>query len=291
MKSMTGYASVEDSGKICKVRVEVKSLNSKYLNLDLSIPPFLSPYEIHIHNIVKKYVRRGKVQLKIRVIFLEPPKGITVDFGLLKSYYEALESINTFLSLPEPVKLEDLLRFKDIIRFDISEEDLEEIWNVVEPTLEKSLEKLTEDRKREGEKLKKDLLKILEDLREKITCIEENSQKLPVIYREKLLENFEEVLPNNVDVDMKTFENALAASLIKADVREEITRLKSHYQKAKKILESEDSIGLHLDFLAQEFLRELNTILSKSILKEITDVALEGKILVSQFREQVQNVE
>ncbi|RKX50517.1 MAG: YicC family protein [Thermotogae bacterium] len=291
MKSMTGYASIENVGKSCKVKVETKSLNSKYLSLDLSIPPFLSPYEIHIHNTVRKYVRRGKIQIRVRVVFLEPPKGITVDFGLLRSYHEALESINAALSLPEPVKLEDLLRFKDIIRFDISEEDLEEVWNVVEPTLEKALEKLVEDRKREGEKLKRDLLSILDDLEEKITRIEESSQNLPILYREKLMENFEEILPNNVDVNMKIFENALAVSLIKADIREEIARLKSHHQKARKLLENDDSVGLHLDFLAQEFLREFNTILAKSILKEITDAALEGKILVSQFREQVQNVE
>ncbi len=291
MKSMTGYASFENIGESCKVKVEAKSLNSKYLSLDLSIPPFLSPYEIDIHNMVKKYIKRGKIQIKIRIVFVEPPKGITVDFGLLRSYYEALESINSTLSLPEPVKLEDLLRFKDIIRFDISEEDLEKVWNVVEPTLEMTLKKLVEDRKKEGERLKKDLQNILNDLEEKITLIESHSQDLPTLYKKKLMENFEEVLPENVDVNMKIFENALAASLIKADIREEITRLKSHQQKARELLEKDDSIGLHLDFLAQEFLRELNTILAKSVLKEITDAALEGKILVSQFREQIQNVE
>ncbi len=110
-------------------------------------------------------------------------------------------------------------------------------------------------------------------------------------YSKMLRENVEKVVPDDVIVDRNILETAIAVLAERADIREEIDRLKSHVSRALDLLESDGAVGVNLDFLAQEMLREFNTILSKAKIVEIADLALEGKVLVNSFREQVQNVE
>jgi len=288
---MTGFSRVEKVSGPYQFRVEMKSLNSKGLNIINQLPGYLSMKELELNNLVQEYVSRGKVQTRVQVKFLEPPKVLEIDKNVVRAYYSMLDEIVGELSLPEPVKLSDLLNFREVFRIELSDEEIENIWNHLVPILREALEKLVEERKKEGQKIGADLKRILEDLSSRVEEIEKISDQLPALYREKIKEEVEKILPQDVSVKEDILENHVAFMATKADIREEITRLRSHIKRALELIESDEPVGMNLDFLGQEMLRELNTILSKSISGEITSLALEGKVLVSQFREQIQNVE
>jgi uncharacterized protein (TIGR00255 family) len=288
---MTGFSRVEKVSGPYHFRVEVKSLNSKGLNIINQLPGYLSMKELELNNLVQEYVSRGKVQTRVQVKFLEPPKVLEIDKNVVRAYYSMLDEIVGELSLPEPVKLSDLLNFREVFRIELSDEEIENIWNHLVPILREALEKLVEERKKEGQKIGADLKRILEDLSSRVEEIEKISDQLPALYREKIKEEVEKILPQDVSVKEDILENHVAFMATKVDIREEITRLRSHIKRSLELIESDEPVGMNLDFLGQEMLRELNTILSKSISGEITSLALEGKVLVSQFREQIQNVE
>ncbi len=291
MKSMTGYARVVETLDEYEITIEIKTLNSKYLNVSLSAPAFLAPCELDMNDIVRDYIKRGKVNIKVYLRFLSPPKGISIDKALAKAYHEALENLTIELGIPEPVKLEDLLRFKDVVRFEPTEDEIDKMCSCVLKVLKKALDKVIISREEEGEKLSKFLEEILDSMRDRLEKIERLSKDLIGYYAENLRENVKKIVPEDIVIDENIIETVIAVLAERADIKEEIDRLKSHISRAKALLRSDEPVGAELDFLAQEMLREFNTILSKSKMVDISDLAIDGKVLVNSFREQVQNVE
>lgn len=274
-----------------RISCELKALNSRYLNVELSCPSFLSSREIDFTKLVQRYVKRGKVSLKLLVEFLAPPaQALHIDFGLAKLYYDGLEDLVTRLGIPEPVNLDHLLRFRELIRFELPQEQEEQLWETCKKVLEETLQKLDLERMREGKNLSEHLLKIVEDLSQIVENMRQIALQIKPALKEKLSKNVEQLL-SNVQIDPALLESIVALNVQKLDVREEIDRLESHLGKAKELLDSDDAVGNHLDFLAQEMLRELNTVLSKSEDGRLIELGLRGKVLVSQFREQLQNLE
>ncbi|MEJ5228466.1 MAG: YicC/YloC family endoribonuclease [Pseudothermotoga sp.] len=290
-KSMTGYAKLDRVRDKYRVSCEIRSLNSKYFTTDLQIPSYLSAREKEIIELVQSVVKRGKVTVRIYVEFLTPIDAVRIDYGLAKSYYEALEKLVMQLGIPEPVNLENLLRFRELIRFELPQQQEEEIFSVVTTVLNETLELLDKDKVAEGSKLTEDLLKIIGQLFEFHKDALEISQETPVLLKEKIKQDIQRLLEDTVQLSEGLLENAVVLAVQKMDIREEIARLESHLHKARKLLVSNDSVGNHLDFVAQEMFREVNTILSKSQDQRIIDGALRAKVLISQFREQVQNIE
>lgn len=274
-----------------RISCELKALNSRYLNVELSCPSFLSSREIDFTKLVQRYVKRGKVSLKLLVEFLAPPaQALHIDFGLAKLYYDGLEDLVTRLGIPEPVNLDHLLRFRELIRFELPQEQEEQLWETCKKVLEETLQKLDLERMREGKNLSEHLLKIVEDLSQIVENMRQIALQIKPALKEKLSKNVEQLL-SNVQIDPALLESIVALNVQKLDVREEIDRLESHLGKARELLDSDDAVGNHLDFLAQEMLRELNTVLSKSEDGRLIELGLRGKVLVSQFREQLQNLE
>lgn len=145
---MTGFGRVEKVSGPYQFRVEMKSLNSKGLNIINQLPGYLSMKEIELNNLVQEYVSRGKVQTRVQVKFLEPPKVLEIDKNVVRAYYSMLDEIVGELSLPEPVKLSDLLNFREVFRIELSDEEIENIWNHLVLILREALEKLVEERKK-----------------------------------------------------------------------------------------------------------------------------------------------
>lgn len=288
---MTGYAKLEKVSEEYKISCELKTLNSRYLNVELSCPTFLSPREIELTKLVQQHIKRGKVSLKLFVEFLDAPaRALRIDFGLAKLYYDGLEELVAKLGIPEPVNLDHLLRFRELVRFELPEDQEERVWQACKGAIEEALQKLEIERRREGEELSKQLLGIVEDLGAlTVEMRKVASEALPSL-REKLRERIQQLL-DGTQLDVNLLENLVAVNVQKLDIREEIDRLETHLRKAKELLSSDEAVGNHLDFLAQEILRELNTILSKSEDSQLIEMGLRGKVLVSQFREQIQNLE
>lgn len=290
-KSMTGYAKYEKVEQNCRVVCEVKSLNSKYFVTDIQTPSFMFSRENELIQLVQNVIKRGKITLRLYVEFLTPLNAVKVDYGLAKSYYDALENLVNQLGIPEPVNLDNLLRFRDLVRFELSEQQEQQIFEIVKDVLEKSLKMLDEERENEGSRLVQDLERILQQLSTIQNDISKFSEESSMLMKEKISQDVKRILDNNTQLNEELLENAVVLAVQRADIREELARLKSHLEKAEQLLLSNDPVGNHLDFVAQEMFREVNTILSKSQDQRIIDGALRAKVLISQFREQIQNIE
>ncbi len=288
---MTGYAKYEKISDKYRVLCEIKSLNSKYFVTDIQSPSFMFSRESELVQLIQNVVKRGKVALRLYVEFLTPLDAVKIDYGLAKSYYDAMEDLVSRLGIPEPVNLDNLLRFRDLVRFELSQQQEEEIFEIVQQVVQKTLKLLDEERLEEGLKLAQDFEKILQQLQILHDEISRLSEQSPLLMKEKIIQDVKKILDNSTQLNEGLLENAVVLAVQRADIREELTRLKSHIEKAKQLLSLNDPVGNHLDFVAQEMFREINTILSKSQDQRITDNALKAKVLVSQFREQIQNIE
>ncbi|SHH32652.1 TIGR00255 family protein [Thermosipho atlanticus DSM 15807] len=289
-KSMTGYSKLDYYDTNYKITCELKTLNSKGLDIHISLPYYLSSKEVLIAKIVSNFISRGRVSVKLNVRFLKPI-NINLDFAMAKSYYDNLEELRESLGIQKPIKLSDLLMFKELFRTDIEDEEIEKLWVTVEVVLKKTLEKLLEERKSEGEKLSADIKNMLVRLEEIVSKIEFYAKDLKNVIAQRIKENVQDILPENIELDMNQFETAVALIADRADIREEIVRLKSHLNRMKELLNSDGPIGTLFNFLTQEVHREFNTILSKSRMLELSDLAIEGKFTNSQLKEQIQNLE
>ncbi|QTA37796.1 YicC family protein [Thermosipho ferrireducens] len=289
-KSMTGYGKLDYVDENYRISCEIKTVNSKVLDVSVSLPYYLSGKENLATSIVSKYVKRGKVHVKINTRFLKPVE-LKIDFAMARSYFEVLESIRESLNIQSSINLSDILVFREIFHSELDSDEIERLWNKVVKVLENTLEVVDKERQIEGEKLSKDLKKLVDKLMDISNEIEKYSHLLKQEIAKRIKENVEEILPENVELDANQFETAVALIADKADIREEIVRLKSHLNRCKELLNQNNPVGTLLNFLSQEIHRELNTILSKSRMLEISNLAIDGKFVNSQIKEQVQNIE
>ncbi|MDN5343195.1 YicC family protein [Oceanotoga sp. DSM 15011] len=291
MRSMTGYGRIEKIINDYNYSVEIKSLNGKYSNLKTSIAGIFSPLEIEVQNLVKKYFKRGNISVYIDIRFLNPQNFVDIDLGLAKSYHSALQQMTSELHMSDDVSLDVLTKFREIIKIKVEEEAMNKIWKGLEEILLETIEKVKVFQIEEGEKLKTVLLGYIDDIEKIVNDIQNAAVDMKDTFKERLENNLKELLNNSELINEGRLELEVALLAERADISEEIERLKSHIKKFRDIVNSEDELmGQNLDFLSQEMHREFNTIASKSKLIELTNLSVEGRGLVNKIREQVQNV-
>lgn len=291
MRSMTGYGRIEKIINDYNYSVEIKSLNGKYSNLKTSIAGIFSPLEIEVQNLVKKYFKRGNISVYIDIRFLNPQNFVDIDLGLAKSYHSALQQMTSELHMSDDVSLDVLTKFREIIKIKVEEEAMNKIWKGLEEILLETIEKVKVFQIEEGEKLKTVLLGYIDDIEKIVNDIQNTAVDMKDTFKERLENNLKELLNNSELINEGRLELEVALLAERADISEEIERLKSHIKKFRDIVNSEDELmGQNLDFLSQEMHREFNTIASKSKLIELTNLSVEGRGLVNKIREQVQNV-
>lgn len=291
MRSMTGYGRLTKIIEDYSYNIEIKSLNSKSLNVNTNISYIFSPLEIKIQSFLKDYFQRGTLKVFVDIKLLKTEDIVDIDMGLAKSYYNALDNIINELHLTDDVDLDTLLKFRDIIKVSIDEEKINVIWEGMKQVLKEVIEMVLNYQKEEGQDLKRYLEGYINELKQVVEKISENSDKMKDKYREQLKNNINSIINGFQNVDENRLEMEIALLAERSDINEEIDRLKSHINRFNGLLEEDkDSIGQELDFICQEMHREFNTIASKSKILEITNLSLEGRTLVNKIREQVQNV-
>ncbi|MGM0641234.1 MAG: YicC/YloC family endoribonuclease [Thermotogota bacterium] len=290
MRSMTGYGRIEKIIGNYNYSVEIKTLNGKYSNVKTSLAGIFSPLEIDVQNLVKSKLNRGNISVYIDIRFMNPEDFVDVDLGLAKSYSTALNKIANELHLSDEVNLDVLTKFREIIKIKIKEEKQEEIWEGLKEVLEETIDKVIEFQKNEGQDLQDILISNVDKLKEMVEKIESQSDEMKDEFRARIKENLDEILESEkINEDRLELEVALLAE--RADISEEIDRLKSHLNRFTKIINGDsESKGQKLDFLCQELHREFNTIASKSKVTDITNLSVDGRVIVNKLREQVQNV-
>jgi len=288
-KSMTGYSKVQNETENISYLISIKTVNSKYLNIDIRIPETFSSMEIEIERFLRKKLKRGTVKVNIEIIFKEDIDLISLNIGLAKSYNDAFKKLKEELEISQNPSLDNFLRLRGIFNTEMSDELSSEVLGGIKSTLDTGIKKLNEDRQREGNELKIAMMDYLDKIQINTLEIEKSSSQMISYYRDKLTKRIEELLDR--EVDKNRIEQEVVFFAEKADISEEVVRLEAHVKEFKKMLENETASGIKLDFICQELNREFNTIASKSKTLEITKQAVEGKTNVNRLREQTQNIE
>lgn len=283
-RSMTAYSRVISSEiDGLKWTVEIHSVNRKTLDVNLYLPRDLLFLDIELRKLISQSLQRGQVTVKVN---FEKEKQSTVVIPVLKKLKTGWEKTAKELGFPkEEITLSFLLSQTDQTSF-----FGEEVETELKKTVKEALDGLIKMKEVEGKALAADLLKRIKHLKDNVSAMEKLSSKAPELYREKLLLRLQQILKESLDDERVLREVALFAE--KADVTEEVTRLKSHLVQFGDLLKSKgESIGRTLDFLIQEILREINTISSKSADLAQTQLAVSSKAELEKIREQVQNIE
>ena len=291
IKSMTGFGRSELVTEECKLSVEIKAVNHRYLDLSIKMPKKFNYFEAAMRNLLKEYIQRGKVDVFITY------EDYTKEKLCLK-YNSALaaECMKNFEQMAEQFGLENdvtasvLARCPEVLTMEQALEDEEHTWELLEGVLKKAAEGFVQTRVAEGGHLKQDLLGKLEYMVSIVDYIEERSPRVLEDYRNRLLDKVRDML-GSASVDEARILTEVTIFADKVCVDEETVRLKSHIESMKRELLSGGSVGRKLDFIAQEMNRESNTILSKANDLELSDHAIILKTEIEKVREQIQNIE
>jgi uncharacterized protein (TIGR00255 family) len=285
--SMTGFAMATRELGRGALNLELRSVNHRYLDVQLRLPEELRLLESALRELIVSGVTRGKVDCRLS---LEPVAGVSqtpqLNAELLRQLIELSRSVKATLPDARSLSVADILRWPGLLESDaLSPESLREACLSL---LQQALDELNASRQREGEKLKRLLLERIEKMTRLVAEVAPRIPEIVTAYQEKLGARLAEALINRED-DRIRQEFALFAA--KVDVDEELTRLSTHLDESRQILERGGAVGKRLDFLMQELNREANTLGSKSIDSGMSKVAMELKVLIEQMREQIQNIE
>ena len=288
MISMTGYGYNEVSYETTIVSVEIKSVNSRFLDLTINLPPFLNPIESYFRTKLSQKITRGKVDVYIRVKELQSDAQIYADTKIAKSYYDAIKEVAIATGYDEKsIPLSLILEQNGVLNNNKSY-DVEKYKEMIEPIFESSLNKFVQDATREGENLLIDLKQKLSDLEVCANFFKEWQPKMESIFKEQITTKFKDLLQDNVDENRIMTE--VAAMLVKYTINEEIVRLQSHIKAMKDELENNPYPGKKIDFICQEMNREINTIGSKNQFAEVGAMVIKAKDSLENIREQSKNI-
>jgi uncharacterized protein (TIGR00255 family) len=287
---MTGYGSSERTDEERAVRVEIRSVNQRFLDVQVRSPRALLQVEDRIRSLVESSLSRGRVSVYIEwrtAAESAPPVNLEAAHALVRQ----LRSLSEELSVPGEVNLDILSRFSQIFEGNGETEGADEVWEVLEPVVKDALERLVEMRETEGAKLGEELTERLGEIEGVVSKIEEVSPEASAMMRDRLTERLKSLLDGSVPIDETRLAQEVATAAERADFTEEVVRLKAHAGHARESLASEEPVGKRLNFIVQEMHREANTIGSKGGDLGITESVLTLKEEIEKLREQVQNVE
>lgn len=291
IKSMTGFGRCEITEGERKITVEMKSVNHRYLDVNIKMPKKLNFFEAAIRNELKNYIQRGKVDIFITYEdFTESNVCVKYNKELAAEYMKYLKQMAQDFSLDDDIRVSTLSRYPEVLSMEEQTIDEDQLWQLLEMTLKNAAQNFVETRITEGGHLKEDLIAKLDGMLEHVDYITERSPQIITEYKNKLEEKVRDLLQDaQIDENRLLMEVTIFADKVCVD--EELVRLRSHIETTRDNLIQGGSIGRKLDFLAQEMNREANTILSKASDLEISNRAIELKTEIEKVREQIQNIE
>jgi uncharacterized protein (TIGR00255 family) len=289
---MTGFGRAEVNKNGITVSTEVRSVNSRYLDVTLRLPRNFSQREKEIKDIVRSYLNRGNLNMIVKIEHdsndIVPLK---VNKAAAKSYYKLLNEIRKSVKLREHVKLEHLLTFSDVLEPVDEEETDETEWELLQESVRQALGSLNAMRAQEGSELAADLEKRIRWMDETLNEVEKLSKERIPEERKNLHERIAELIEDKFTIDQNRLELEIALLVDKLDVTEECVRYRSHNKYFLEALNKNEAAGRKLNFLVQEMNREANTIGSKSSDATIAHLIVGLKEELEKIREQLQNIE
>lgn len=285
---MTAFARLQSQGDFGSLACELRSINHRYLDVSLHLPEALRALEMPIRELVRNYLKRGKVECTIRYQLgnKADASAFTVNTSLVKALCQASETIAASLKNAAPAQPAELLRFPGVL--ETKENDLTALQAEALALVEKTLKELVIAREREGEELKRLFGDRMKSMHTELAKVKERLPNVLKEAKERLSKRFSEA---RLELDPTRLEQEMLIFAQRIDVAEEIDRTATHINEVERVLKHGGLVGRRLDFLLQELNREANTLGSKSVDPVVTHAAVEMKVLIEQVREQVQNVE
>lgn len=291
IKSMTGFGRGESAENNRKFTVEIKSVNHRYLDVNIKMPKALNFFESSIRSELKSYISRGKVDVYISYEdFSEKTSTVRYNREVAEEYLTYLKQMAEDFHLDNDICVSTLSKFPEIFTMEEADMDEAELWKELQSAVVGAAGRFVDARILEGGRLRDDLIEKLDGILVLVDFIAERSPQIVAEYRRKLEERVRELLAE-VAVDEGRLLTEVTIFADKVCVDEEIVRLRSHVETAKDTLLKGGSVGRKLDFIAQEMNREANTILSKANDLALSNCAIELKTEIEKVREQIQNIE
>jgi uncharacterized protein (TIGR00255 family) len=285
IRSMTGFAAATRELPIASLSAELKSVNGRFLDLQFRLPEELRAAEPALRELIQTRVGRGKVECRVSVT---PPVGaaprISVNEALLEALADASRKVRAAIPDAQPLAIGEVLQWPGVLADDRSAQLRETCVALVTEVLEE----FVATRSREGKKLANMLIEHVAQMKTLVASIQPKLPEAIAAYESKLAARLREALGETSEERIR---QEIALFVAKADVAEELTRLRAHLDEVGRVVEAGGAAGKRLDFLMQELNREANTLGSKAVSKELSDASLELKLLIEQMREQIQNIE
>lgn len=288
MKSMTGFAHGEFTHGTYSITIDIKSYNSRFLELSVYVPSFMNTLEFQIRDLLSSGILRGKVEVSVKLKELNPAVSVNCNENYLKKYYEEIKRSARAAGIKENPGLKTLLSLEGVLTSE-KEFDTENYAKSIMEDLETVFKDFDSSRIKEGRALKKDLEEKIEKLEEVLTTAKKYSAEMEETFKNNLKTRLQEVAGDLVDEQRILQETALM--LVKYTINEEIVRLAAHISSLRDELEANPAPGKKIDFICQEINREINTIGSKNQNLEVAKAVINGKDSLENIREQAKNVE
>lgn len=290
---MTGHGEAQGRENSVAVAVEVRTINSRYFKLSVRSGEGYNSLETPIENVVRQHIRRGTVQVHLRVDREASPDDYKLNLAVLASYRRQLETVRAELKLPDAPPLESLLMLPGVVDERAARNvNADADWPLIERTLTAALENLAHMRREEGGAMAADLRSNCALVARELAEIEELAPRSIEAYRKRLLDRLNSLLaPFNAQVQAADIVREVGIFAERADISEEIVRLRSHLDQFDVYMGQDEGSGRKLEFLTQEMFRETNTIGSKANDSDIARHVIEIKASIERMREMIQNVE
>ncbi len=289
--SMTGFGRGEAAENGLNATVEIKTLNSRFLDISIRLPQQLQQKELELKELFQKSINRGKLNVNVNLTQQDNAQpSIKIDTTKVQFYANLLNEVRDVAGIEESIKVKDIISFGDIFISEEEDGDEQEKWDLVQKATFLAIENLMEMRNQEGGQLKNDLLSRIAEIEQSVSHIESVTEGRAEEIRKKLLDRIQ-LMVENENLDKERLELEVAILVDKMDITEETVRLAAHLKFFKEAVDQPQPAGRRLNFLTQEINRELNTIGSKANDSGIAHHVVRAKEMLEQIREQVQNVE
>ncbi len=285
--SMTAYGRTEESSETGHITWEIRSVNHRYLELNIRLPEELRMLETRVRKHISSKLKRGKIDCSLRFDANEVSgNGLSINKDLANSLVKSAESIQSSISNPVTLNAMDVLRWPGVINRDMI--DAESISDSLLKQLDITLESVVETRLGEGEKLQAMILERCDNIATLLKTFKEKLPEIQQILRDRLTDKSQEL---SIELDKDRLEQEILLLVQKSDVAEELDRLDAHLHEVRQVLQKNEPVGRRLDFLMQELNREANTLGSKAANLDYANTSVDLKVLIEQMREQIQNIE
>lgn len=285
-RSMTAFARQSAQFDWGTITWEIRSVNHRYLELDLRLPETARELEMELREQARKQLHRGKVGCYLQMQLEHSDQEVEVNLELAKRYVDASRQIGELMSNAAPVSPLDVLRHPGVLLE--PEVDQQQLKQEVLTLFQQALKQLCDGRSREGDKLKAFVEQRLDGIASEVEKVRAHLPQLIEAQQQKIRDRLADL---QGEIDNDRVEQELVHLAQRADVDEELDRLNAHLGEIRRILGQQGQVGRRLDFLMQELNREANTLSSKSMATDTTNSAVELKVLIEQMREQIQNIE